>query len=466
MSWLILPKVLYMLYFGGTGAVFAFLPVFFKDAKHLTYTHVGLAGMAIPFAKFAAAPVLSGIADKLRIHRAMLIGCVLASLVLRVSLLFMNDFPRIILTIVAAESFGSVGGPIFENGVLELLPDKSMYGRQRLFGAIGFGTAVLVSGLAVTHAHVFWPMFANQGVLWVLFLALSTRLALPSDPGFRSRHDKVFPQDEETADSAHDQRPDAIEMASATDQDDTKADARIDNAPTASTGKQPAPQQAALIEILHVMTKDAYTTIFFLTIALSGFGAGIIDNYLFIYIEELGGTKTIQGMARFVMCAAEVPMFWYSGAIFDRLGTTGCLVVTFCAFIVRFLIYAFMSNPWLVVASEPLHGLTFAVMWTAATRQAFAIAPQGLGTTMQGIVSGLHFGLGSGMGALVGGFVYESKGAFSTFMLAVGTASSSLVLLLIAEWTRWRKNRCNGFNPAAAGGRQRTRNGYVELHGT
>jgi hypothetical protein len=33
---------------------------------------------------------------------------------------------------------------------------------------------------------------------------------------------------------------------------------------------------------------------------------------------------------------------------------------------------------------EPLHGITFAVMWSAATRQAHAIAPPGLGTTMQG----------------------------------------------------------------------------------
>ena len=49
-----------------------------------------------------------------------------------------------------------------------------------------------------------------------------------------------------------------------------------------------------------------YTTVFFITIVLSGVGAGVIDNYLFIYIEELGGGKSVQGTARFVMCAAEV----------------------------------------------------------------------------------------------------------------------------------------------------------------
>lgn len=42
---------------------------------------------------------------------------------------------------------------------------------------------------------------------------------------------------------------------------------------------------------------------------MSGIGFGFIENYLFIYIEELGGGKTIQGVARFVMCAAEVHRF-------------------------------------------------------------------------------------------------------------------------------------------------------------
>eukprot|EP00045_Choanoeca_perplexa_P006714 m.57958 g.57958 ORF g.57958 m.57958 type:complete len:104 (-) comp13753_c0_seq13:758-1069(-) len=56
---------------------------------------------------------------------------------------------------------------------------------------------------------------------------------------------------------------------------------------------------------------------------------------------------------------------------------------------------------------EPLHGVTFAVMWSAATRQAHAIAPPGLGTTMQGLLGGMHFGLGSALGALIGGSIYQ-----------------------------------------------------------
>lgn len=44
-----------------------------------------------------------------------------------------------------------------------------------------------------------------------------------------------------------------------------------------------------------------------------------------------------------------------------------------------------MTSPWMVVASEPMHGLTFAIMWSAATTYAYEIAPVGMGTTMQGV---------------------------------------------------------------------------------
>ena len=44
-----------------------------------------------------------------------------------------------------------------------------------------------------------------------------------------------------------------------------------------------------------------------------------------------------------------------------------------------------MTSPWTVVAAEPLHGVTFAVMWATSTKYAAEIAPPGLAATMQGL---------------------------------------------------------------------------------
>eukprot|EP00730_Choanoeca_flexa_P018137 TRINITY_DN8803_c0_g1_i1.p1 TRINITY_DN8803_c0_g1~~TRINITY_DN8803_c0_g1_i1.p1 ORF type:complete len:493 (+),score=124.96 TRINITY_DN8803_c0_g1_i1:92-1570(+) len=458
MASLLLPKLLYFLFFGGFGAVNSFLPVFFQDDKGLSLTQIGILGMLSPLVKFLGAPSLSALADYTRQHRLILYICLSLSVLFRASLIFVrNGFPTCVVFVILAETLGSVGAPIFENGVLELLPDKALYGKQRLFGAAGYGVAVLVSGLLIQSAGASWPMFINQIVLLSAFGAASLKLPLPSDRSKAesgdgmplsiqagSEEEDIGDNDDDNDDRGTDENEDA---PADNDRARNESDSGSDTSSTASiiikelpdkdkTDLDVAVSKPRFVDVWNVITQDVYTTIFFSTIVLSGFGAGVIENFLFIYIEELNGTKTIQGLARFVMCAAEIPLFFFSGFIFDRLGTTGCLTLTFLAFIGRFVFYAYMTNPWTVVAAEPLHGITFAVMWTAATRQAHAMAPPGLGTTMQGVLGGMHFGLGSGLGALIGGGIYQRYGSKTTFLTSAGTAAASLVLLWTAELYR------------------------------
>eukprot|EP00045_Choanoeca_perplexa_P006716 m.57897 g.57897 ORF g.57897 m.57897 type:complete len:474 (-) comp13753_c0_seq2:560-1981(-) len=429
MASLWLPKLLYTLFFGGYGAVNSFLPVFFKDDKHLSLAEIGILGMLSPLVKFIGAPLLSGLADSTRQHRIILYISLFLSVLFRFSLVFApNDFPTCVTFVILAEALGSVAAPIFENGVLELLPDKALYGRQRLFGAAGYGVAVLVSGLLVEAAGASWPMFVNQTVQLTLFAIMSRKLPLPSDKPHMVKAVEL-PLSIQAED--HDDNNDSDDNSDNSNAADTTMD--DSNPEYSTTDHEATPAKPRFTDVLKVITRDVYTTCFFLVIVLSGMGAGVIENFLFIYIEELGGDKTIQGLARFVMCAAEIPLFFYSGYIFDKLGTTGCLTLTFLAFIARFVFYAYMTNPWTVVAAEPLHGVTFAVMWSAATRQAHAIAPPGLGTTMQGLLGGMHFGLGSALGALIGGSIYQHYGSKTTFLASAGAAALSLVLLWMAE---------------------------------
>jgi len=48
-------------------------------------------------------------------------------------------------------------------------------------------------------------------------------------------------------------------------------------------------------------------------------------------------------------------------------------------------------RPWLVLFVEPLHGLTFAGMWSAAVEYARRLAPQGAEAKMQALVNGHIF---------------------------------------------------------------------------
>ena len=45
-------------------------------------------------------------------------------------------------------------------------------------------------------------------------------------------------------------------------------------------------------------------------------------------------------MTGLMRACMQIPLFFYSGYIFEKLGTTGCLTLTFLAFIARFVFYA------------------------------------------------------------------------------------------------------------------------------
>nr|XP_033471380.1 major facilitator superfamily domain-containing protein 6-A-like isoform X2 [Epinephelus lanceolatus] len=77
---------------------------------------------------------------------------------------------------------------------------------------------------------------------------------------------------------------------------------------------------------------------------------------------------------------------------------------------------------------EVLQGVTHASVWAACISFLSAAVPPALRTSAQGILQGLHLGLGRGCGAMVGGVFVNYFGAAATFR---GIGMASLVILLI-----------------------------------
>jgi hypothetical protein len=42
-----------------------------------------------------------------------------------------------------------------------------------------------------------------------------------------------------------------------------------------------------------------------------GFGIGVIGEFLFLFLQELGGSETLMGLTLTFTCLAEVPVFHY-----------------------------------------------------------------------------------------------------------------------------------------------------------
>ena len=87
-------------------------------------------------------------------------------------------------------------------------------------------------------------------------------------------------------------------------------------------------------------------------------------------------------------------MLWLSGYFIQRLGYVGCLYFALVCYSIRLFVYSIVDNPWVVLTVEPLHCVTFGLMYAAASSYASVIAPAGMAATLQGLIGGIHFGIG------------------------------------------------------------------------
>ncbi|KAL6777249.1 hypothetical protein ACKKBF_B20760 [Auxenochlorella protothecoides x Auxenochlorella symbiontica] len=175
--------------------------------------------------------------------------------------------------------------------------------------------------------------------------------------------------------------------------------------------------------------------VFFWVTLLMGIGNGFIA-YLFLFLSDLGAHGTLLGLCLSANCAAEIPVFFFSGKILERVGVLPAFHLSMAAFLLRLTCYALLPlapTPWLVLGIELLQGATFALGWTAGCVYVKRTAPRHARSTTQSVFSGLYTGIGAGVGALLAGGLYGPMGGAGVFglgagMLAVGWGAALCVL--------------------------------------
>ncbi|OWF35989.1 major facilitator superfamily domain-containing protein 6-A-like [Mizuhopecten yessoensis] len=176
----------------------------------------------------------------------------------------------------------------------------------------------------------------------------------------------------------------------------------------------------------------AKVMIFLGVVLYFGLLTGVIETFLYWYLSGVDGYITlIPGLCLLVSCFVETPVLFLSGYIIKRIGHLFCLYIVFGAYALRFFFYSLLTNAWYVLPVEVLHSITFGLMWATSTSYASIISPPGMSATVQGIIGGLHFGFGKGIGSIVTGQIVEPLGFVWTFRLYSFISVGFLILYII-----------------------------------
>ena len=133
---------------------------------------------------------------------------------------------------------------------------------------------------------------------------------------------------------------------------------------------------------------------FMMVITFIGIFFAVVQGFVFWYLQDLGSTQLTLGLCLVTNCIAEVIMFAIGGKIIKIIGHAACLYISLFAFALRLLCFSILSNVWQAPIIELTHGLCFGLMYDAATEYASIISPKGMSATVQGVIGGLYFGFG------------------------------------------------------------------------
>jgi PPP family 3-phenylpropionic acid transporter len=363
-------KTFYFLFFAAAASLFPFIVLFYKQLG-LSGSQIGVLTAIPPLITLFAASLWGGLADATQQHRRLLALALSGVIILALVILSLTTFLALMLGTIAFAFFFAPIIPLVDNSALESLGQRrSQYGKLRLWGAIGWGVAAPLVGRLAEQFGLGW-LFYGYVLFMLAGLLVSFRLPISRTPLGQS-----FGQG-----------------------------------------------------VRRLLSNRQWSS-FLGLIFMIGLGAAVINNYLFLYMEQLGAGKTLMGLALSVATLSEVTVFLFSDRLLDRWGAYPILMLSMAALAVRLLAYAVTPNPWLILPAQLLHGLTFAAMWAAGVAYVHKIAPPGLGATAQGLMSGVAFGAAAAAGGLLGGLLYESIGLALTFGLG-GLALLGVLLLFM-----------------------------------
>ncbi|CAK1554815.1 unnamed protein product [Leptosia nina] len=187
---------------------------------------------------------------------------------------------------------------------------------------------------------------------------------------------------------------------------------------------------------------SVHTCAFMLWTIAVGLCTGLIWQFLFWHIEDVAKltcdgadyVKTLQGLVSAIQTfCGEIPFMFVSGYILKKLGHINMMTLVLFAFGVRFILYSFLTNAWWVLPIEMLQGITFGMFYPTMTSYANVVSPPGTETTVQGLVGAIFEGVGTSLGSFIGGQLYETYRGWNTFRFFGFGAFAACVIHAIAQ---------------------------------
>jgi MFS transporter, PPP family, 3-phenylpropionic acid transporter len=364
-------SAMYLAFYMAVGSFAPFLNLYYQRIG-MTSTQIGILA-ALPSLVISTLPMVwGGIADARRWHRPMLwIALLLTPFAVLVLSTARSFETLIILVFIWAVAFSPIL-PLIDSAAVEAAAQHSRsFGDLRAWGTIGWSISTVLIGALIEQTHIrviFYTYASVTGLLLVISLFQKPRIAVLRTSMWRGFRDLIT-------------RPGLA--------------------------------------------------LFLLSIFLLTMASSAVNQFMSVYLDEIGTSESLIGLAWMLASLSEIPVMFGAHMLLKRIGARGLLIIAFAVYALRWLLLSFADVPVLALATQLLHGLSFGMLLIGGVTHMSQHTPSGLGTTSQALFNTVVFGLAGAVGALVGGPLIDNIGFPMFFRLLIGVVALGFVIFMV-----------------------------------
>ena len=363
-------KVLYFLYYASYGIFVTYANLYYQSIG-LSGTQIGLINTLAPLVGIFSGALWGMVNDRFGRIRLLLLVTATGAILSVLGLAQAQTFLAIMPLAGLYSLFTSPIPPLLDNINLGILGGRrEHYGRQRIFGSVGYILTTWGFGLILQRIGL--PYLFVSCALFMLLLCLALTW-LPNQP-------VTWTQSLRQGLSALLRQPDWIFFSA---------------------------------------------SVFLMWMASSG-----MYNFLGIYLKSMGASDSLVGMSSSLSAITETPIMLFSAFLVGKFGSKRLLYVAFFLYAVRMLFYSLMPSPVWALPIALMHGSTFGFFWIASVTHVNSLAPENLKATSQGLFW-TTMNLANVVGSPLSGVLYDRIGPSALFKLFAGYCAAAFLLFVV-----------------------------------
>lgn len=360
----------YFFYFALVGTLSPYLSLYLEDIG-LTATAIGLVNGVLFGTKIVAPNIWGWLCEKTgRRLTVITFGCIVASICFTGLFFWQGVVAILIITFLYSFFWNAVLSQFETITVQYLNKDPSRYSQIRVWGSIGFITAVVILGWLFDLISIQFLI----PIAWVLLCLITISCFLIKEPK------KII---------------------------STKSEGHW-----------------------FAILKQPNIRAFFIAAFLLQFSFGAYYSFFSLHLENIGYSRSFIGIIWAMGVLAEVALFIVMPKLIRAFPLKLLLFWTLLLTAIRWLMIAYFAGNFIVLLSAQLiHALSFGVAHATCIdfiRQFFKGEHAGQG---QALYSAFTFGLGGAVGAISAGFLWSISGEFLYSVSAVAAGIAAMIIL-------------------------------------